>query len=378
MMGSALLRVTGALLLAGIYLSPPAAAEPIQVTDLAGRVVEIDQPIERFVLSEGRYVSVLALLRPENPVEGLVGMMSPLWWTQPDLERQLFEKFPEAQDIPLFASKSEHSVSVEKIIDLKPQLAILGLSDHGPNARSAELIAQLEAAGVKVVFIDFRLDPLNNTIPSIELLGKLLGAEEQAARYIEFYRQRLAAIEARIPEITHRPTVFLQVHPGRRDCCWAMAEGMLGPFLTFVGGRNIADELASGPTSQHTEEYLLTENPDVWIGTASGTAEEFQEGQNVVALGVGMTRETAQQSLARYLSAPAFQAMGAVQNGRAHVVWHNFYNSPFNIVAVEAFAAWVQPELFGELDPDETMRTIFREFLPFDLNGTYTASIPNE
>lgn len=378
MMGSALFRVTGALLLAGICLSPPAAAEPIQVTDLAGRVVEIDQPIERFVLSEGRYVSVLALLRPENPVEGLVGMMSPLWWTQPDLERQLFEKFPEARDIPLFASKSEHSVSVEKIIDLKPQLAILGLSDHGPNARSAELIAQVEAAGVKIVFIDFRLDPLNNTIPSIELLGKLLGAEEQAARYIEFYRQRLAAIEARIPEITHRPTVFLQVHPGRRDCCWAMAEGMLGPFLTFVGGRNIADELAPGPTSQHTEEYLLTENPDVWIGTASGTVEEFQEGQNVVALGVGMTRETAQQSLARYLSAPAFQAMGAVQNGRAHVIWHNFYNSPFNIVAVEAFAAWVQPELFGELDPDETMRTIFREFLPFDLNGTYTASIPNE
>ena len=67
-------------------------------------------------------------------------MMTPLGWTQPDLERQLFAQFPTARDIPLFGGSSAESVSVEKIIDLAPQLAIFGLSDQGPGEKNDEMI----------------------------------------------------------------------------------------------------------------------------------------------------------------------------------------------------------------------------------------------
>lgn len=352
----------------------PALAEPIEVTDIAGRRVTVERPVERFVISEGRYIPLLALLRPDRPVDGLVGMMTTLGWTQPELEQQLYARFPEARDIALFGHRNADSVSVERIIDLDPQVAIFGLSDHGPGARNAELIAQLEAAGIAVLFIDFRLDPLNNTLPSIELIGRVLGEEMRAAAYGDFYRARRQAVLDTVAEASTRPTVFLQVHPGRTECCWGMADGMLGPFVALAGGYNIADGTAPGPTTQHTAEFLIVEDPDVWIGTASGTRAEYERGDPPVAVGPGMTAESGRDSLGRYLAEPEFATLGAVRSGRAHVFWHNFYNSPFNIVVLEALAGWLHPELMGEADPQATLERIFEEFLPFEVDGIYFAT----
>lgn len=352
-------------------LATPAAAETIEVTDIVGRTVSIERPVERFVISEGRYIPLLALLRPEAPAAGVAGMMTTLGWTQPGLEAQLYERFPEARDIPLFGHKSADSVSVEKIIDLEPEVAIFGLGDHGPGAENAELIAQLEAAGVAVLFIDFRMDPLNNTVPSVELVGKVLGREERAAAYTAFYRDRRQAVLDRVAAATSRPTVFMQVHPGRRECCWGMADGMLGPFVEQAGGINIADAAAPGPTTQHTAEFLIVEDPDVWIGTASGTAAEYKRGDPPVALGPGMTPDAAQKSLRRHLDVPVFAPLTAVRTGRAHALWHNFYNSPFNIVVLEALAGWFHPDLMADSDPQQTLQHIYDTFLPFELDGTY-------
>ena len=358
-----------------VMVLPVAHGKTLEVTDLAGRTISVKLPVKRLVISEGHYIPLLALLRPDDPVAGVVGMMTPLSWTHPDLERQLFERFPNARDIPLFGGRNEDSISVEKIIDLAPDLAIFGLNDHGPGTKNAELIDQLTAAGTKIVFIDFRADPLNNTLPSINLLGQLLGAQERASEYGAFYQDRFDVIRDRVAATDTRPTVFLQAHPGRFECCWGMADGMLGPFVGIAGGLNIADAVAPGPTAQHTAEFLLTENPDVWIGTASGTYNEFIEGADPVALGVGMTRQTASESLTRYLSAPEFAALDAVRTGRAHSIWHNFYNSPFNIVALEAFATWIHPELFADTDPGNTMKEIYDRWLPFEMNGVYSANV---
>ncbi|MCC9624496.1 ABC transporter substrate-binding protein [Thalassospira sp. MA62] len=350
-------------------------AKTLKVTDIVGRTVQLELPVKRLIISEARYIPLLALLRPDDPMKDVVGMMTPLHWTHPDIEKQLFEKFPTARDIPLFGGRGEDSISAEKIIDLAPDLAIFGLNDHGPGARHAELIDQMTAAGTKIVFIDFRVDPLHNTIPSVTLFGQLLGAEDRAREYTDFYQERFEQITVRVANATTRPTVFLQAHPGRFECCWGMADGMLGPFVGIAGGLNIADALAPGPTAQHTAEFLLTENPDVWIGTASGTYQEFINGADPVALGAGMTTDTASESLTRFLSAPEFAALDAVRNRRAHSIWHNFYNSPFNIVALEAFAKWIHPDLFADSDPAATMSMIYDRWLPFESTGVFTATV---
>lgn len=359
---------------AGLFLGASQLASAATFTDVAGRQVEIDLPVERFIISEGRYVSSLALLQPDDPVRGLVGMLSPVGFANPDLEAQLFEKFPHARDIPRFGGNDESSVSAEKIIDLDPQVAIFGIQDHGPGSRNTELLAQLESAGIKVIFIDYRMDPLNNTVPSLQLMGEVLGAEENAKGYIDYYQEKLDYIRETAAKLDNKPKVFLQAHPGRMPCCVGMADGMLGPFVSMVGGTNIADAVAPGPTSMHTAEFLLVEDPAVWIGSASGTASEVVAGKTPVAAGPGVSEAIAKQSLNSYLSADTFHALSAVQEGRAHIIWHSLYNSPLNIIAVEAFAHWIQPEVFAKLDPDATAIEIYQRFLPFEANGVFTAT----
>jgi iron complex transport system substrate-binding protein len=359
-----------------IFIVPAVSqAAPIQVTDIVGRSITLMQPAQRFVISEGRYVLTLGILRPDNPVKGLVGMMQPISWTYPELQKQVYARHPEARDIALFGRQDASSVSVEQIIDLKPQVAIFGVQDHGPGSKNAELLAQLEKANIKVVFIDFRMQPLQNTVPSIRILGNVLGASEKAERFIADYEKRARHIEKVLQKKRVKPRVFLQAHPGRFHCCVAMADGMLGPFVERAGGLNIADAVAPGPTSQHTVEFLLVQNPDVWIGTASGTLADFQTDKNILALGPEIDQAKAEKSLRRYLIEPEFQALDAVRNGRAHAIWHDFYNSPLNIVVLEAFAKWIHPDLFVDSDPEKIMLEIYQQYLPFTWSGTATATM---
>lgn len=369
-------RWASILILLALCCGPTRLQAEIRFTDVAGREVVLSQPAQRFVISEGRYVLTLALVR-DNPVQGLVGMMQPIGWTYPALEQQVFERYPAARDIALFGMREAGSVSAEKIIELKPDVAIFGVQDHGPGPHQQALLQTLQAAGIAVVFIDFRLDPLHNTTRSIAVLGQVFGTTARAQRYVDQYESRRALIAQRLATVNARPRVFLQAHAGRFDCCLAMARGMLGPFVGTAGGLNIAEAAAAGPTSQHTPEYLLVENPAVWIGTASGTLDDLNQGSTVVTLGAGLSAEAAQHSLNRYLAAPEFQALDAVKTGRAHALWHDFYNSPLNIVALEVMARWIHPQTFADLDPARTLREIEQQFLPFSLAGTFWVSNQN-
>ena len=89
----------------------------------------------------------------------------------------------------------------------------------------------------------------------------------------------------------------------------------------------------------------------------------------------GATPEAARQSLARANQRRGINALQAVQQGRAYAIWHHYYNSPFNVVAVQVFAKWLHPELFADLDPRATLQTMFTQFQPIPLTGVYWTSL---
>ena len=84
-----------------------------------------------------------------------------------------------------------------------------------------------------------------------------------------------------------------------------------------------------------------------------------------------MSAELARQSLQRSLQRPQIRNLQAVQQGRAFAIWHHFYNSPFNVAAVQAMAKWLHPTLFADLDPRQTLQEMHRRFQPFDVQGEY-------
>ncbi len=60
-----------------------------------------------------------------------------------------------------------------------------------------------------------------------------------------------------------------------------------------------------------------------------------------------------------------------MRDGRAYAIWHHFFHSPFNVVAVQAMAKWFHPQEFADVDPEATWRDFMTRFQPFRSEGAY-------
>lgn len=342
------------------------------VVDLAGRSIAVPLKVERILLGEGRFVPALAILERGDPLRRVTGMLGE--WEQFDAAgyAQYRARFPHIARIVRIGRTTGDSFSVEQAIALRADLAIFGLEGHGPSPHDTATLERLKKAGVTVAFIDFRQDPIRNTPASMKLLGALLGRDKEAAEFNAFYTRELARVTSKLPAET-APRVFIENRVGLgAECCATMGHGMMGTFVDLAGGANIARDKVPGTHGTLSLEYLLANQPDVYIGTAIGTPGA-RDGR--IALGADVAPNAARASLAAALKRPGIAQLKAVRSGRAYAVWHHFYSSPFNVAAVQAFAKWLHPERFADLDPDKTLRTLYARFQPVPFSGTYWVSL---
>lgn len=364
-------KIISLVALFGVLSTGFVQAQSITVTDVVGREVSIPAPAKRVILGEGRQLVTLSLLVPD-PVDILAGWAGDFARSGGLLYEAYREKYPQLDDVPLIGSSGKETVSTEQIISLKPDLAIFGAGSHGPDAKSGDVIRQLEAAGIPIVFIDFRLNPFKNTIPSMEVLGKVLGQEQKANEFIAFYKRRMNYIRGTLAkhENLPRPKVYMEmirgnVPPG------SPGKGNLGEFIEFVGGNNIGNILP-GEVGTLNMEYVISEQPDIYVAT--GIAVPGEDG---LVIGYGIQTGQTQQSLAALAARPVVSPLAAIQQGKVYAMWHLFYDSPLNIAVVEALAKWTHPDLFGKLQPHGLLQEINSKFLALPLKGVYFAELKN-
>lgn len=368
--------LSGALfLLAATAQAQPAATTT--VTDLAGRTVRVPAKVERILLGEGRLLPLLAVFDRDDPARRLVAMMGEFEKLDAPGYAQWTRRFPQIDKVPRVGRTSSGSFSDEQAITLKPQLAILGLAGgHGPSERDRETLARLEAAGTAVVFIDLRHDPLVNTPRSMLLLGEVLGRKAEAEAFVTYWRAQLAVVTDRLAKARpEAPTVFLENRVGLSEGCCDTMVGLVGKLLDAAGSRNVAKDLIPGEFGTLNPEFLIARQPRFYIGTGIGALATQQQMPLRVVLGADATPEAAQASLARAVQRRGIAQLQAVKEGRAYAMWHHFYNSPFNVVAVQVFAKWLHPELFADLDPRATLQTMYDRFQPIALEGVYWTAL---
>ncbi|AKJ42676.1 ABC transporter substrate-binding protein [Pragia fontium] len=367
----------GVSLLLGSSLLLSAGAWAETITDIADRKVELPKKVDRILLGEGRLIYAVALLEGDKPLARIAGWQGDFRKLDPHTYAAYKAKFPEIDKIPLIGNTTAESISPEKVLTLKPDVAIFGLSGHGPG-RNSELVTQLEKAGVPVVFIDFRTAPLKNTVPSMRILGKALHREQQAERYIQFYQDNVAKITdvtKNIPE-DKKPKVFIELKAGTaEDCCGTAGNGNMGDFIDQAGGINIAKGLLPGALGTVNLEKIIATNPDVYI--ASGARATDAKGPGV-KLGADVPYQVARDSLNSVLKRKGIDTLPAVKEGKTYAIWHSFYNSPYNVLAIQEFGKWFYPEQFKDIDTQKTMETLYKEFLAIEPSGTYWVGLPTE
>jgi iron complex transport system substrate-binding protein len=207
-------------------------------------------------------------------------------------------------------------------------------------------------------------------VPSLRILGQALDRQAQAEAYISFYEEHLARVRRIVEPVpqAQRPRVFVEMLAGVWPaCCHTTGKGSFGDLLEAAGGVNAAAGVLPGAIGDVSLEFLLDAKPDVYIATGSRS----ELGRPGLLAGPGAAPQVSADSLSALLARDGIRDLDAVRQRRAYGIWHAFYNSPYNVAAIEAMAKWFYPERAAELDPEATLDALYRQFLDVDSAGAY-------
>ncbi|WP_055046052.1 ABC transporter substrate-binding protein [Devosia sp. A16] len=353
-----------------------AEAQAFTVTDVAGREVSFEKPVERVILGEGRQIYFVSVLDTEDPFKRVVGWRDDVRTADLDTWNEYLAKFPAMSDIPVFGNLTDGTFQTELAVSLKPDVLLLPLESRTP-AEESKLFDTLDSIGVKVVFIDFRLEAFKNTEASMTILGQLFGKEQRAAEFNAFRTAQIKrvtdVIEAKKPT---EPLVFLERAPGFFDeCCASFGDENFGRMVKLAGGHNLGTDILPGAQGMVSGEQIIAANPDVYISTGSNWSQSAKPDGIWVGVGAGADLSAAKVKLAALMDRPAFTGVKAKETGNVHAIWHQFYTNPFQFVAIQQIAKWLHPDLFADLDPEATFRELHERFLPIAYKPGYWVSL---
>ncbi|ESZ11012.1 ABC transporter substrate-binding protein [Mesorhizobium sp. M0923] len=351
------------------------AQSPLTVTDIAGRKVKLKAPVKRILLGEGRQLYLIASLAPEDPLAHIVAWRNDMIEADPATYAQYLEAFPELAKLPAFKGQEDSLIDIESAIIQKPDVVLLNLEAMRAN-EDAQYIEKLAELNIPVLYIDFRHHPLENTEPTIRLLGRIMGRDARAQEIIAFRREAIKQVTEILADAKpERPKVFIERIGGYSDdCCLSFGAENFGKYVELAGGQNVGSGIIPATFGQLNPEQVITANPDHVVIT-SADWEAYVPGGHWIPLGPGADPQVTRKKLEWFPTRNAYTGIAAQETRNFHGIWHQFYNSPYEFVAMQQLAKWLHPDLFDDLDPDATFAEYHRRFLPIKYQPGYSVSL---
>ncbi|MDR1600333.1 MAG: ABC transporter substrate-binding protein [Oscillospiraceae bacterium] len=227
-------------LLVTLAAAPFALAQsaPIDVVDMTGRAIHLDGPATRIVALTASDCEILYAL---GAGDALVG-------------RGTYCDYP-PEVLEITTVQSGSSTNYEEIVALEPQVVLMSTM-----SQTEEQAALLESAGITVVVS--AAQDIEGVYAAIELIGAVVGRDEEAANVIAGMKDSFAAIAEKAAGDTSAAgkTVYFEVSPLQ----WGLWTAGTGTFMdelaSMVGLSNaFADVSGWGEIS---EEQVLERDPD--------------------------------------------------------------------------------------------------------------------
>jgi len=337
-----------------------ATTYPLTVTDISGQKITLNKEPERIIVQDGRDILSLAVLDKSNPFKRVVAWNNLLKNTDAGTWDMLKSKWPASAKILDMGFSDQGQVDLETVISKNPDLMIAQLRAK-KSLQQGGVIDKLNALHIPIVFVDYDINPATDTAPSIELLGKVLNQEKNAAAYTKFYHEHYQRIQDAIASIKNRPNVFIEPLAGRSDsCCFTHGETGWGKLIEAVGAKNIGSALLPGATGEVALEKVIAMKPDVYLFTGSIHPGKGQT--TMMPFGYGASQAEVDKEAKVLISRTGVAQVPAVADKNVYAVYHQFYNHPYNIVGMEYLAKFIYPQQFKELDPAHTYHEIIRNF----------------
>ena len=354
--------------------SEQAGTAAVSFTDLAGRQVELDHAPERVILGEGRSVFATGILNKEDPLDKVVAIGSDLKQNVPDYYRELEKTTPKVNELPEIGGFTKGDVTVEELISLDPDLIVLS-KDQYEASQTAGLTDKLDQAGLTYAVTDFRAKPLENTIPTMEIFADIFGHEDRAEEFIADWQKNVDLVTERAKKAQDKPSTFVWRAAGISDCCGSWNDSNISELVNVAGGKNVADGIIEGESGALTPEKVIDVDPDMVIATGGDWSTKVDNARGhtgFAATGYGISEKDAHDSAKTLASVqPGFEDLSAVKEHNLHGLWHQFYNSPFNYLALLQIAAWLHPEDYADVNVQQEWAEAQEKYSPVPGDGTF-------
>ena len=340
-----------------------AAADPLfTITDIQDREISFDKEPETFVVAN--YIFNFLLVGGKDSLGQVVGMTQDGWEdTRYGEYHALLDAYPEIADIPSIGGYHDNVLDRERILELEPDVLLINRSQYTDNETS---IPVWEAAGIRVVVLDYHKMLMANDILSTTILGRLLHKEDTAAELCEACEngyETVAERIAEIPEEEKNKKVYVELGNLGAGTIGNSYDGMLwGAIVDNIGAVNLAkDKLAEG-YGLLDMEYILETNPDIVIIGGSIWADDTDNDQ--MRMGLMVDEALAQERLKNFVDRDWWQDLDAIKNGRIYAVDHGSLRNALDYTFTEYFAKIVYPEHFEDLDPQAEYDSLLKKYLP--------------
>lgn len=275
--------------------------QPGTYTDDMGRAVSLKEVPRRIVSGVPSITEILFALGVQ---ENVVGVSD-------------YSDYPEeAKSKPSIGSYFKPSV--EKIVDLKPDLVLT-------NGSSKPLMTQLDSLGINYLVINPKDIPA--ILKDIELLGKVTGTESRAKTVVKDMQARINRVTARVKDAPRVRTFYTFATTDLNNPWTAGPGSFINSLITIAGGENIAANLQA-PYAQISIEVVVSADPAIIITDAS--------------MGSAVTAVTGIRQN------PLWNQMAALKQNRLYTIDGNLVNrsGPRIVQGLEEVAKIIHPELF--------------------------------
>lgn len=222
----------------------PAAApedKSFSFTDMMDREITLDGPATRIVALTAADCEILYAL---GAGDTLVGRGEYCDWPA------------EVQNVPVVQSGSD--TNIEQIIALKPQVLLMSAM-----AQTKEQIASLENAGIRVVVSNAR--DIAGVYDAIEMLGTLLGKDQEAGTLIDGMKETFAEVSAQA-KANEGKSVYFEVSPLEWGLWAAGTDTFMDEISQMLGLTNVFADMSGW--GEISEEQVIERAPDYIVTIA--------------------------------------------------------------------------------------------------------------
>jgi iron complex transport system substrate-binding protein len=263
---------------------------PFTIVDSNGREITFDAPPERIIPYDSAAVEILFVIGEGHRVVGT---------------HNFVDYPPEADAVPRIGSA--FAVNLEEAVGLEPDLVYMFFD---------RFLADLEEAGVRVLYTQSLNNTVADVLEHIRLWGRLTGNVQSAELEVSLFQARLKVLQDKLKNVERGPSVYNHTF----DFWTPGPDTLTGDIFKLLKAEMVTKDISG--YAQITPEEVLVRGPEVIITSADAVRQVTDE--------------------------PALQGTPAVKNGRVFVPERAplFIAGPRLILVIEEIAEFLYPELF--------------------------------